>query len=465
MKKSRFCVLGVVMFQLLVFSVSAQEASRSYFVRANGDDLSNNGRSEEAPFKTLAKAIEMSARGVVKTITVIGTLDAETRVVDSSAAEITIRGKPGAVDEEAAILKNGRDTIVTIFGNSNIRFEDIELTQSGQGLNVEGPQAIVTLGKGAKITNCSWTGIRAGDTNSDIQYLRQQDVYGTAVLLQDRATLIMEADALISGNVDHAIGGFERFGFGGGVYVNASTLIMKDTASITGNVSDVGGGVYVKGRRINTVEGYKFFGSLIMQGNSVIADNTAKWGGGVFTEGNLTLQDNARVAGNTAEYGGGICRVLGEFILKGTSQVSGNKASESGGGIFAGAIIIGNIIYSPVGEEVFTIQDNAKVTHNTGKLGGGVFMSGGKMAFTGGEISENRAEYGAGLYTDVYKNMFRGGRAEVNVTGGTITGNEAEFVGGGVYRATGSAFSRTASARITANMAGDGDGLDIFLQE
>jgi hypothetical protein len=69
-------VLGAALLAVFGFSSAAQTpANRSYYVHADGDDENNNGRSEEAPYKTLKKAVEMATKGAVKTITVIGTLD------------------------------------------------------------------------------------------------------------------------------------------------------------------------------------------------------------------------------------------------------------------------------------------------------------------------------------------------------------------------------------------------------
>jgi hypothetical protein len=45
------CLLGTV-------QAFGQAANRSYYVRADGNDEANNGRSEEAPFKTLKNAVK-----------------------------------------------------------------------------------------------------------------------------------------------------------------------------------------------------------------------------------------------------------------------------------------------------------------------------------------------------------------------------------------------------------------------
>jgi predicted outer membrane repeat protein len=136
------------------------------------------------------------------------------------------------------------------------------------------------------------------------------------------------------------------------------------------------------------------------------------------------------------------------------------------GVIRTGEIKIDSTIYSPNTNDDFIIQDQVKVTSNTSKDGGGgIYISGGKLSITGGEISLNKAEYGAGIYTNVYRTTFDNGKAEVTFSGGVITKNEAEFVGGGVYIATNSVFTQSGKGSINGNTAGDGEGENIFRQQ
>ena len=81
MKKFTGLFIGLLFAVLLAACGSSparsQAAGASYFVRADGSD-SNAGTSEDAPFKTLAKALDAASKTSVKTITVIGTLVGET---------------------------------------------------------------------------------------------------------------------------------------------------------------------------------------------------------------------------------------------------------------------------------------------------------------------------------------------------------------------------------------------------
>jgi hypothetical protein len=123
-----------------------QAASRSYYVRADGND-SNNGRSEKTPFKTLKKAVEMAAVGAVRTITVIGTVDG-CRISGAGTQKILITGKPDASGAEKALIS----IEIVAYGPSKVKFTHVQSTnKKGRGLSIFGE---VTLGVGARITNC-----------------------------------------------------------------------------------------------------------------------------------------------------------------------------------------------------------------------------------------------------------------------------------------------------------------------
>jgi hypothetical protein len=102
----------------------------AYYVRADGDDR-NLGISEEAPFRTLQRAVEAAATTPVKRITVIGALRENVSINDADPSapaiqlsmadgittlaadpsgdgrdpgSIVIAGKPGASGQERAVL-------------------------------------------------------------------------------------------------------------------------------------------------------------------------------------------------------------------------------------------------------------------------------------------------------------------------------------------------------------------------
>ena len=71
LKKLIFMVFALCIANI-IFS---QEAPKSYYVSAQGDDDINNGRTEATAFKTLKKAIEVVSKGIIKRISITGTLN------------------------------------------------------------------------------------------------------------------------------------------------------------------------------------------------------------------------------------------------------------------------------------------------------------------------------------------------------------------------------------------------------
>jgi hypothetical protein len=138
---------------------------------------------------------------------------------------------------------------------------------------------------------------------------------------------------------------------GGGVYLgygidpdyndgDSIELVLKDQARISGNLTTDsyddasspgfgggGGGAYI-GQYIN----------VILSGDASIADNrTARWGGGVFAEGDVTLKGTSAISDNTAKETGGGVFLYGEsedvdwtptpikLKVAGTAKMTGNK--------------------------------------------------------------------------------------------------------------------------------------------
>ncbi len=106
---------------------------------------------------------------------------------------------------------------------------------------------------------------------------------------------------------------------GGGLYnAELATARMRDTM-IIGNVAGIGGG----GGILNE-------GSLVVR-DSVLSENTAKFGGGLFNAGAATISDS-RVVANSAMLTGGGIENTASLRLNG-SNVARNEAGVSGGGL------------------------------------------------------------------------------------------------------------------------------------
>jgi hypothetical protein len=375
--KKRMALTVLLVLAAFGAAYTQTTVQRSLYVSAKGDD-NNNGRSEETPFKTLGKATEAANAGVIKTITVIGTIDSGS-VHQRGDDEIMVTGKPGASEAEKAVI----NSVIGVIGK--VRFTHIRLG----GIEGYGNVA-VTLGAGVVVTNPKGTGVR---------------------VRQMLMLIIMTDDATITGCRDEGVGRGEYFG--------VDSVTMSGNASITNN-----GGTGINGAK-----------NVTMSGNAKISNNKER---GV-NNGKLTMSENAEISGNVSTGNGGGAYVNEGLAMSGNAKIINNTAEGNGGGVY----IDGGSI---------TISDNALISGNTAKEGGGIYLNRGSLTMEGGEISGNKAENGAGVYM----------KGPFNHKGGTITGNNAEYVGGGVYVMKGGTYTAGGGA-VSGNTAGDG-GENLFRQ-
>jgi predicted outer membrane repeat protein len=352
----------VFLFGLLLsiyFVLSAQTTSRSYFVKADGDDT-NNGRSEETAFKTISKAIQMAKAGAVRTITLLGKFG-DIDFENTGSNEIIITGKPDANETEKAFIG-----CTVISGVSNIKFCYIDISdrdsQYGGGLVITGKGAIGTLGVGSIVQDCSNHG----------------------VTVKEGAILNMIENSIVTNNWDYE---------GGGIYLEGGTLNMKDNAVVKGNQAlqrrtvaglsgGTGGGIAGRSSR------YGERCSISISDNAQIIDNTAVANGGgiLLSGGTLNISGKVVVSNNTATDNGGGIYAYGNMQIDGSVTISSNTAKK-GGGIF---IYDGKSIYNGI-----------NITENKAEYGAGIYLDGNgvELLMNSGNFSKNIAEYvGGAIY-------------------------------------------------------------------
>jgi hypothetical protein len=284
-------------------------------------------------------------------------------------------------------------------------------------------------------------------------------------------------------------GGGSFFGdnrFGGGGILNEGELalfgvVVRDNAVTQGPVLPplmVGGGI------VNaTSKHLRIF-------NSVIRDNQAGVGAGIYNSAGDMLVSDTLIAGNTT-FGGG--NGAGVFIVNNSKsstlrrvEVTGNATTGEGGGIFASgelvvidsrisgntAMFAGGGVKSS-GEELqiirTTISGNAVDPQQQG-LGGGVVVGVGGAMIQESTIENNRSANGAGIatgqgdltlkHTTVANNVAQAragglfiGRAEVVLNASHIIDNSAGTQGGGIYAedSTGSSLALRNGSTVTGN--------------
>ncbi len=227
------------------------------------------------------------------------------------------------------------------------------------------------------------------------------------------------------------------------VVLNSGVNIYDNTALDTMESGMGGGGLYISpSGHVTMNEGATIGGTSLENGNK------AKYGAGVQINRGTFIQNGGSIQYNTATYyAGGVYVIDTTFVMNGGTN-KGNYAQEIGGGVYVST------------GSTFELKTGAMLTENKANYGGGVYVN-GTMTMSGGSIGNvttdsNIATYGGGvcvaesgvfnmsggsIKNNVYTegaafNMNYGGGVSVfgtfNMSGGEITGNQVTGLGGGV---------------------------------
>ena len=277
------------------------------------------------------------------------------------------------------------------------------------------------------------------------------------------------------GAVTHCFGGT-----GSGVEVNGGKFNLYGGSITNNTTTGNGGGVYMTGGTVN------MYGGAIA-GNTAAgsAEGTGN-GGGVYMSGGEFNLRGGKITGNKTEVsgsdegnGGGVYVYEGTFNLYGGGSITHNKAISHGGQNRGGGVHVGNYggkkgTFNLCGGEIsnneakdgggvyvydgtFTMSDG-KITGNTASdCGGGVRVDSNlssTFTMSGGEISgNNKASSGGGVSVET---------GTFNMSGGKITGNTATKYGGGVHMLHGN-FTVSGTAVIKDNQKGtDANNVHLF---
>lgn len=209
-----------------------------------------------------------------------------------------------------------------------------------------------------------------------------------------------------------------------------------------------------RGAVVNNVHSTGTFNKATITGNG----NSSMTGAGIYTTGTISTTASTNVSNNKGTQGGGICGDGNAVLTINGSTINSNTANGCGGAICSyGTLNLnsgtlkknsatgdGGAIWFKKGSINATIEENS-----ANGLGGGVSHSGGSATdhIKGGTINNNKANQGAGLYTDgtlvidnssINNNTASGNgggimsNGPVTMNAGTITGNYSGWDGGGV---------------------------------
>ena len=203
---------------------------------------------------------------------------------------------------------------------------------------------------------------------------------------------------------------------------------------IFGNPNCFGGGVFVEKSSLN------------ISGSSSFINNTAQNGGGVYVQknSNVNMSENTIFIGNLARtYGGGVYAGYNSTVkIVGNTTFSGNSAMTSGGGVYEDS------------NSILNIDENAIFRGNSANDGGGIYAHSNTSASISGNstLIGNTASYGGGVYT--------GSNSIVLNSGNTIfINNSATNCGGGIHVEFNGMVSISENTTFNGNEGGNGGGV------
>lgn len=292
---------------------------------------------------------------------------------------------------------------------------------------------------------------------------KNESQYGGGLLAVSEGTSITIEEGGISENQALTDPDEETVAAGGAIYCANHASMTISGGTIDSNTStDHGGAVFANTKASVRIDG------------GIISGNTANWnGGGVFASGGAELSiDDGEITSNTAKKLGGGIAAFGDTINGGAKltisggQITMNDAEINGGGLYLCGAEEDVVIPGTDWDELDETEENADQPTEPEEEGNGetvdeeAFAS-AEVLITGGEISGNEAvQNGAGIYisrkaqltiedvlikqnTALRTNgeggygggMYTGGESTTTIKGGEFIENTANYRGGGVYGA------------------------------
>lgn len=341
---------------------------------------------------------------------------------------------------------------------------------NGKTLTGLGDDSVVTItGTETNVTITS-SAEEKGKITGGIGSKEHDNLFGGGLFIVD-ATVELENLIVTKNQTVGLSGNYTRTGGGGIAAVNAA-VTLNNVAVTENNRSAIingGGSIFAEG------------GSLTIKGSTIEGNSSNGTGGGIFAENTLVNIDTSFIQKNHTQNNGGgiyiandrgICNQTHPFTFsekattmpEGESSISNttigdNIANGLGGGMYIGGGHCLRISNS-------TITGNRVENPNKDGQGGGIVgYSMGELTLDHTEITDNKADYGGGIYalcTAV---------ANTHITlqnGSSINKNSATSFGGAIYGAPvlkGIPLSITVeSSSIYDNEAANGAGIAIYNQ-
>jgi predicted outer membrane repeat protein len=254
-------------------------------------------------------------------------------------------------------------------------------------------------------------------------------VIGAAGSANGTATLQVE-DSDINGNTVTRASPSSNPAEGGGIHVEVNALGRIIRSRIRNNVANTGGGLNAALAR------YEVQSSIIEGNQAPDPANVGGFGGGI-----QALSNGAASAGLPAS----------SVVL--TDSVVRNNTARIGGGLFInGDMTCGGCTDATAPKATLNMTDSLVDNNTATDQGGGIYSNRGALTISGGLISRNKSNTGNGLGGGVA--MFA---STATFSSARIAANQASQLGGGVFADLNSTLSVSGSS-IYRNTAGNTGG-------
>ena len=303
-------------------------------------------------------------------------------------------------------------------------FKQLTLVGDGAGSTIiDGRNAGRVFRTGFEVTISSVT-IQNGATITPSSNIF--DIGGGAILNSGALTI---QDSVLQNN--------SALGNGGAIFNMNDALIIENTEILSNTADGLGGGIY----------GYNLGGAITLT-NSLLARNTAVslYGGGIDTNGPLTMSDSTIRDNSSASFGGGL-KTNNQALLENIT-ITGNQ-SAAGAGIFAQS---GTITLT-----------NSTVSENTGSNNqGGIYISGPNVSIylQNSTIANNYRTNSSGTG---WNGLMIGNNATATIVNTIIADNDGRNCGGTTGNWTSLGYNLSTDFHCAFTQTGDQQGVDPLL--
>ena len=390
--------------------IAVQAANTIYLNPRSGSDTANDGSTASKGVKTLSKALQLAGEG--------GTIYITESSLDITSST-TISGGVTIRRDSALSASN---SMIMVTNGATLTLENATLDGASSGQLIYAQSGNLIINAGAKLHNSQAAAVRitngtltmnGGEIyNNQGRYMSDCGAVEVGRLLGD-ATFVMNG-----GKIYNNTSGGEAAP--GAIHVDTDCTFTMNDGEIYGNTSADGAGGAIDSAGTVNIKG------------GTIHDNSASNGGAIHTFGSgVTTISGGTIRANSASNGGGAFNVSESGTLDITDGVITANTASWGGAI--NAFNHATVKLSGTGTITKNISEK-----NAGALclEGGVNPADGNgstFIMTGGSITDNVAgnggDFGAGGAIVGYVWQ---GPADIQILGGTISGNTAMDEGAGI---------------------------------